>query len=335
MSTEGDVRTRTWLAVSVAPRDETALHHQVRALRPWVDAVEVRLDLMSTVPPPTVLGTLPLPTVVTCRPVREGGHYTGPESERIALLREAGQAGVAAVDIEWDAAEALEGPLSALRIVSRHFFTHSPDNLFALWDDLAARGADVVKLATYAHTLLDALRVCELFRYATRPTIAIAMGEAGLLTRLIAPFFPTAFLTYGAQNDAEAVAPGQVSVRRMREHYHVHRIRPGIYLYGYLAPDANKSHVVAEINAHWYNEDVAAVLLPLQPTPEDELANVLARAWGLGFQGVWVAPPLAPAVTRQAQTQAVWVYPDGHVTTSMPEVSVASFNGEGGDSWPE
>ncbi len=273
-----------WIVASLAGEDTEATLALARRVRPWVDAVELRLDLMQAFDLKRLLSAIALPAIVTVRPLREGGRYCNGEEERLRLLREAAAQGAAAVDVEWDAADRLGDVGSARRIVSRHVFDHTPSDLEGLYTDVARRGGDVVKVATYAHTLEDALRVCHLLAHAPLPTIAIAMGEAGLISRLIAPWFPNAFLTFGASSREQAVAPGQVAVQDMREQYHVHRLRPGVQVFGLLAPDVNRSPEVARVNRAWAEEGRDAVLLPLQMTPHDDVQRIRAIATLLGIQ---------------------------------------------------
>jgi hypothetical protein len=47
--------------------------------------------------------------------------------------------------------------------------------------------------------------------------VAIAMGRAGMATRLLAPRFPRAFLTFASLD--RATAPGQVSVQDWLDHF--------------------------------------------------------------------------------------------------------------------
>ena len=274
----------TWLATPIAhPTTEGALA-QARHARQWADAVEFRLDLMASFDLSRLLAETPLPTIVTCRPLREGGRFCLPEAERLAILREAASQGATLIDIEWDAVDQLGDVGAAQRIVSRHVFDHTPRDLWALYRDLAAREGDVVKIATYAHTLEDALRMLALLARADRPTIAIAMGEAGLISRLLAPAFPAAFLTFGAVDDAHKVAPGQVTLQEMWQRYHVHRLRPGVSVYGLLDPHANHSPIIAEINQRWAEEGEDAILVPLQITAQDDLPRIRALCHTLGIQ---------------------------------------------------
>ena len=58
------------------------------------------------------------------------------------------------------------------------------------------------------------LPVFNLMSRATTPFIALAMGTAGQLTRLLAPVFEQCLLTYGAASAGDATATGQLSVAK-------------------------------------------------------------------------------------------------------------------------
>ncbi len=276
-------KSRTWIACPVAGEDTDKALALARQVRSWAQVVEFRLDLIKRPELPRLLAESPLPAIVTARPVREGGRYCGSEESRLALLEEAATLGAFAVDVEWDVADRVGDLSPARRIVSRHIFDSTPPDLEEICADLLARGADVVKLATFASTLEEALRVCNLLAQATHPIIAIAMGEVGLISRLIAPAFPHAFITYAAANQKHIVAPGQVTAQEMVERYHVHRIQPGTQIFGLLAPDANTSPKIREINERWQKEGRNAVLLPLQLTAHDNMSRVTDLCEAIGI----------------------------------------------------
>ncbi len=226
-----------------------------------------------------------MPVVVTYRPQREGGKFTGSEEIRLQTLRLAAAHRAFAVDIEWDVAHALGDVAPARVFVSRHFFHTMPADLEAVWAELAPWG-DVVKLAAFAHTLTDALRMCRLWQQVDKPTIAIAMGPYGVITRLCAPYFPRAFLTYGAANATQAVAPGQVSVREMHERYHVHRITPHTTIWALIAPDATSSPLIPAQNRAWAEEGRDEVILPFPLASRDDPDRVREMVLALGFHPV-------------------------------------------------
>jgi len=160
-------------------------------------SVELRLDAIQDPDLARLLARPPCPLIATCRPRREGGLYDGPELPRLELLREAARLGADYIDVEHDAFQALGPVAPAKRIVSYHNFRETPADLDAVHSSLARLGADVVKIAVAANHILDTVPVLRLLGAARVPTIALSMGERGLLTRILAPKFG-AFLTYAS-----------------------------------------------------------------------------------------------------------------------------------------
>ncbi len=162
--------------------------------------------------------------IVTCRPPREGGRWQGSEAARLAVLRQAAALGADYVDLEWDAAgEIASLDRSRTRVIlSRHDFAAMPDDLAARAASLWQAGADVVKLVGMAQRLADCAPVLRLLAAAQRPTIAIAMGQHGLLTRVLAFRYRHALLSFAApdpapEGGAAGTAPGQISLSAMRD----------------------------------------------------------------------------------------------------------------------
>ncbi len=225
------------------PTAEAALG-LMHGLPDHVGIVELRLDYAWAARPDAAAPTLRAicaakdrPIIVTVRPPREGGLCEAPESERLDLLRLAAAYGADYVDVELDSVGALgelAGPTR--KIVSRHDFQRTPADLDAIHARAARSGADVVKIAARALDITDALPMLELLqrRGAAVPTIALSMGEEGLITRILAPKFG-AFLSFGAPRKGESTGPGQVPFRRMEEMYRFSRIGPRTEVYGVVA----------------------------------------------------------------------------------------------------
>lgn len=215
------------LALTMSAPDTRACLELLRAYAGLVGLAEVRVDQMQSCDLPHLLAESPLPLVITCRPVREGGAFRGPEDERLGLLRRAMELGCAFVDVEWDSAAALERPRGSVTrvIVSRHWFDQTPTDLLALERDLRPL-ADVVKLVGLVRGPTDLVPVLTLLRDAAGPVIAIGMGAQGTLTRVVAPCFPAALLTYGAAQGHAATAPGQLTIEAMRQSFHLHLVGP-------------------------------------------------------------------------------------------------------------
>jgi 3-dehydroquinate dehydratase/shikimate dehydrogenase len=137
-----------------------------------------------------------------------------------------------------------------------------PDDLCdTWWPQLADLGADVVKVVGTAHDLRDCLAVFRTLGRADRPTIAIAMGEAGLLTRVLCLRSEQCFLTYAALDEGAGTAPGQLTVGEMRQTYRVERLGPMTRVYGLLGPRAETERL-AEYNAWFANDRFDGIAVP-------------------------------------------------------------------------
>jgi 3-dehydroquinate dehydratase type I len=255
------------IAIAFGPRTMAEALAGLRRIRAEADCVEFRLDLFSE---PFDLDALlrergDLPAVVTLRPPVEGGKCALPAAERLPILLRAAELGAEFVDLERDAATpSAVGSLKAAGarvIVSRHDFSSMPPNLAdGWWHDLASRGADVVKVVGMAHDVRDILPVLDALRHE-QPTIAIAMGEPGLASRVLALRSEQCFLTYATLGSGTPTAPGQLTARDMRELYRASRLNASTTVYGLLGPHLETPRL-AEYNAWFERDSINAVAVP-------------------------------------------------------------------------
>ena len=235
-----------------------ALHEAARL----ADVVELRLDFMAEYDLPRLLGDRPCPVVVTNRPEREGGRFRGTERERLKPLLESIDLGADYVDIEHDAVHLIQDRKQTRLMVSHHDFQTMPGNLANIYADLAAKGADVVKVVGMAGSVLDNLPVLDTLAHADRPTVAIAMGEAGLISRVLALRYDTCLLTYSTPGDGETVAPGQLPISTMRDVYRAERIGPRTAVYGVLSSQSVSDGLLSSLNAAMGEVGIDGVWVP-------------------------------------------------------------------------
>ena len=162
----------------------------------------------------------PVPLIMTCRPARERGGYTGSERDRLAILRTAYESGCAYIDVEADSLDSVSGwHGSATQVIaSQHWFDQMPADLRDSYLELRDRCA-VVKLVGTAHSAPDVLPVLELLRDATTPVIGMAMGAPGTCTRIMAPAFPNALLTYGSATGPPTRLPARSPSTKWPDRY--------------------------------------------------------------------------------------------------------------------
>jgi 3-dehydroquinate dehydratase/shikimate dehydrogenase len=226
------------IAASLALPDTETCLITLQKLASRVAMAEIRLDLMHSFDLPRLIRRAPCPLIITCRSQREGGQFRGTENERLRILLQAIDLGCNYIDIEWESAPQIQRyrQLHTPFIVSRHWHDQIPADLWTTYEQLQEMG-DVVKLAGMATRLADILPVLALMRRVSHPVIAIAMGQKGQLTRLLAPRFSSCLLTYAAPTAATITAPGQLSVDEMISLYGLQTVNAETPVHLHLCPD--------------------------------------------------------------------------------------------------
>jgi 3-dehydroquinate dehydratase type I len=250
LNAKGDGEGGAKICISLLPEDNKAAVEQLLQAVQWGDMAELRLDAMKQFDLKELLAEKPCPLVVTNRPKRQGGNAPDDDEEnRVRALLQAVELGAEHVDFELDAAGRIPADRGKTRIiVSHHDFQNVPHDLETLQKKMVDTGADIIKIAAMAHGLDDCLRLMERMQKADRPTILIAMGAPGVLSRVVAGRFSQAYLTYAALDAEHVAGPGQLTAWDMRNIYRVELIDAKTRLYGLLAPDANDSPLVDPMN---------------------------------------------------------------------------------------
>jgi 3-dehydroquinate dehydratase type I len=223
------------ICIPIAAESTAAAIERMERAAALADCVELRIDRIPDADLERLLRARRIPVIVTNRSREEGGDFTGTETERIAILKEAGGLGADYVDVEAATDPSLKAELRAALaggatqlIVSWHDFSGTPPAEF-LEAKLAACMADapaIVKIVTRAGQAADCLRVLELIPRAQQMGQAISafcMGNAGKISRIMAPLIGSS-ITFVSLEPEEASAPGQLTIQQMRE---INRIMEG------------------------------------------------------------------------------------------------------------
>ena len=290
--------SRRLIAVSLAVSRPARLGRDLETAARWADLVELRLDLMPWLDLRTALRGLPLPAIVTVRAQREGGAFRGDEEQRLDLLREAMDLGAAAVDIEHDALDRIPPKPPCLRIGSFHDFEAMPADLEDQARAIQRAGVEVVKAVGTARTAAGALAPLRYLRRTSTPSIAIAMGAAGVASRVLALREPSCWLTYAALTSSHAVAPGQIAVDELHRVYRARALGPRTRAIGLLGTQAF-DRAIREANAWLGERGLDAVAVPLPAA--DSLDELLPALGALDFTGVVQAGATDPGALVRSQ----------------------------------
>ncbi|HJR05735.1 MAG TPA: shikimate dehydrogenase [Pyrinomonadaceae bacterium] len=271
MTTNTSVR----LCVPVCVRRAVELRASIARASAVGDLVELRMDCLedeaqlelATRKLPALFQERTRPSILTFRPSEQGGASEADTARRARFWTEnfsPNEERADYADLELDIAAHLKAEENrrAVKLIdwnkvicSHHDFAGLPadlENIFARMMDTPAR---ILKLALRARDITDCLavfRLLERAHVAGREMIAVAMGEAGLLTRILAPA-RGAYLTFGALDDEQRSAPGQPDARELRDLYRVHTLNEQTQIMGLVG-----SPVAHSLSPHMHNAAFAA-----------------------------------------------------------------------------
>lgn len=189
-----------------------------------VDLVEVRIDMLGS-SWYDVVSDLKVPWIACNRRSDELGLWRGDEFSRVMELFKAVELGASFVDIELSTAN-VESVVSRLKgfdvkvIVSKHITTHTPslEELKVIVKEMIDLGADVWKVVTKANDVRDNLVVLQLIKEFRVPGISLAMGDLGVISRVLSPLVG-GFLTYASISKGSESAPGQLTLHELKNIY--------------------------------------------------------------------------------------------------------------------
>jgi 3-dehydroquinate dehydratase/shikimate dehydrogenase len=229
--------TQPIICVSICESDWPSVARAVSEVGTQDALVEIRLDCLGANdfknldPLREILAASSHPAIVTFRAAAEGGRSEADRETRLRFWREEGlQLASSFVDLELETAEQLRSEgvhFDWSRVICSH---HNPaeiaGDLNQIFERLAATPAHVMKIAVRTNDAVDCLPIFELLdraKQAGREIIAIGMGPAGLVTRILGPS-RGAFLTYASPENGRTTAAGQVSVSELTSVYRIEKI---------------------------------------------------------------------------------------------------------------
>jgi 3-dehydroquinate dehydratase / shikimate dehydrogenase len=289
------------------------------------DIVELRLDCLSGAELDEALRDLKAlirahscPFIITLRPVEQGGHREIDTLNRLAFWLDhlaSGDGFAAFADIELDLALPLTeaARIDWSRVICSHhdFAGITIADLDHLYQRMAATPARILKIAVLAAEITDCLPVFRLLDRARREgrnLIALAMGEAGIMTRILGPS-RGAFLTYGSLDADSATAPGQLTAVELRDLYRVPKLDDQTDIMGLIGSPVAHSLSPHIHNAAFDSLNLNAVYIPFEVRDAGAFLQRMAHprtrelAWNL--RGLSVTAPHKSVVLEHLD----WIEP--------------------------
>ena len=217
------------ICVSIAAYNLEQLKRQInQAFDYGADYVEIRFDFLNLSDMDqamSIANTINKKAVYTLRAPDEGGQFKGSISERIAWLKKLSASKPMLLDVELytikyntSLADYLKEHNISL-LISWHDFEKTPPDaeLTKVLYEMRTYSQNI-KMVTTAQRTVDSLRLLDLYENASRLNlIAFAMGDAGVISRVLCVIIGNAPFTYAALE--KAISPGQLTIKQMRKLY--------------------------------------------------------------------------------------------------------------------
>jgi len=293
-----------------------------------------------------------LPIIVTCRDKQQGGAIDYSIRLRIEVLIAALKAGADFIDFEYDnfriiehqekIRRALSQNSKARLILSAHNFETKFADINKLFRSISTICPGTIpKLVYTANHINDCFEAFDLLHRTSDERIVFCMGQAGLISRIIAKKLGS-FVTFASIDADSATAPGQLNISELRESYRHDYIDDDTELFGVIADPVGHSLSPAIHNACFDEMKMNRLYLPLWVQGQKQefdsfLNNILRRKW-LNFRGFSVTIPhkqnalnyaginqgfIEPLAEKIGAVNTLIISPDGRVKAYNTDYTAA------------
>ncbi|MFA5293135.1 MAG: shikimate dehydrogenase [Phycisphaerae bacterium] len=320
----------TYLTIPISGKDLKSCKEQISsAVKAGTEMLELRTDYVDSLDVNKLKELIAaakqtcLPIIVTCRDAAEGGMNNLNPLLRKQILLEAIKLDAELIDCEYanfikkdfgdDIKKALSENKKIKLILSAHNFKGPFENLDSIYERMfAAFPAAIAKTAYWAGHINDCFAAFDILKKYGSNAIAICMGDAGIISRIIAKKLD-AFLTFASIEDESATASGQLTIEKMKKLYRFDIINNETRLFGVIADPVGHSISPAVLNGCFDAEKLNCVYLPLlvkggRMEFDEFLDNITLRKW-LDFGGFSVTIPHKVNALQYAQKKGEYIEP--------------------------
>ena len=307
----------TLICVPIKEQTITALIAAAKRAAACTDIVELRLDALelgeiekAATELSNFIHSFKRPLILTFRPAEQGGYRDLTRDDRRRFWHNYFTSHAAFFDVEFDLIAELINldadaqPDWSRIICSFHDFQNVPEKLDELYEQMAFTPARFLKLAFKANDITDCIPIFRLLRRANadeREMIAIAMGSAGVITRVLGPSRGS-FLTYGASAPEHGTAPGQLLATDLESLYRIDQIDSETLITGLVGSPVSHSVSPHIHNAAFKAGELNAVYLPFQVDDltgfVKRMVNPRSREMDWNLKGLSITAPHKKAIIK-------------------------------------
>lgn len=294
------------LCISLGDSHSQNLLKQIKQAGQWSDLIEIRLDKLRDLNMSTfslIKESASCPLIWTLRKTSHGGEFHGTEEERFQILRLlVSHMQPAFIDLEADTPKEMIDDLQKRSphtqwIISWHDLKETPENLDALFQKLVRLPATYYKIATFAQSTTDAIRMLQFTQKINQyqsHLCGLCMGELGQSTRILSPLVGQPF-TFAALERGKETAPGQLTAEELIITYRFRDINRNTELLGLIGRPVDKSYSHVTHNAVFRELSYNAVYLKFH-LEDEELFSFLNQIQTLPVKGLSVTMPFKEKV---------------------------------------
>ena len=265
------------ICISVTPSSRTLAPADLLNASRKADLIELCLDHF--IKPPDVADLLKLcdkPVLVSCRRRKDGGHWSGTEDERLALLRNTIVAGPAYIELELDIADKIPRFGNTKRVVSHTSLNRPLSNVDEIFEQCYKAKADVVKF-TWPTEDLDAAwpLLAAVTQSRELPVVGQGIGQSGLTFSLLGRKYGSPWI-YAALEKGMETHAAQPTVWQLEDEYCWGDISKKTRFIGVVGMGAAENTTVRVLNAAFKELDKPIRCLPLMPGSMTRLKKALS-----------------------------------------------------------
>lgn len=294
------------LCISLGETRLSNLIEQIKKANQWADLIEIRLDKLHHFDSHSISvieDCASCPLIWTLRKESQGGDFRGSEEERFQLLQSfLHKMKPAFIDLEADTPENIILTLQKLApkmhwIISWHDLSETPEDLESLYQKISRLPATYYKIATFARTTTDAIRMLKLNQKINQHQnllCGLCMGPLGQATRILGSMVGQPF-TFASLEKGKETALGQLTAKELIDIYHFREINRKTELLGLIGRivDHSASHLTHNAVLKELSINGVYVKFSLE---DCELSQFLHEMQALPVRGLSVTMPLKEKV---------------------------------------
>lgn len=287
------------LCVSIRPETESELIHDFEKASESADIIEIRLDGLETIPKEILVNLIKkgISVILSLGPSFQ--QMSVPQEELIKKYQLLASLNPAWLDVSCDLPKEVFQELTALYpfvkvIASYHNMEETPDDLEALFLKIRTLACHSIKIATFAKSSLDGLRMLEFIKKqaSSHSLVGLCMGEKGSFTRVLGKIYGNIF-TYSCLGEKKT-APGQISCDTLLDIFHYKKINKETKIFALIGDPVKQSFSDIAHNFVFSRLDLNAVYVKIL-VALSEFPEAIRLLQKLGIGGLSVTIPLKTA----------------------------------------